>query len=402
MRTLLRIGGILGGAGFVALYALQTGTALAVAAGIPLIGLLAGLGAAKWLPRDWYGRQFKAGLRAGMLASGLAALGALLSLLLLGPRAIPTLAAHSHLASLTLAPIVQALAFLTWAGVDILLVVVAAALGCALAAVAAQVFAWSKSAEAVRVVQQARLAAQALNHDDAWQPRPTGAPLLGQPVPALGVPSSSNLTGMTSMTGAPALSSMPGPVSAAGATGYIPATGVTPGLGLTAPLTFTPGSGTPLPPFGYSPQQPAPASRPPLPRYGIQSPQSQASAPAPDPEIANATEPVLPAYPARPHTPANPPAAQAPDTAQSGRQRAQARRRSSSSRRRADQELTQAMRDALAAWATESAADGDEATTSDDKATPRAPASSAYLNSVEPSPASKRGRKKQHTRDWLC
>lgn len=376
MRTLLRVGGILGGAGFVALYALQTAMALAVAAGIPLIGLLAGLGVAKWLPRNEYGRQLKSGLRAGMLASGFAAFGALLSLLLLGPRDIPSLAARSHAAGFTIAPVIRALAFLTWAGVDILLVALAAALGCGLAAVAAQVVAWSKSAEAIRVVQQARLAAQALNRDDAWQPRPTGAPLLQYGVPALGAASSSHLAGMT---GGPALASTPGPTSITGAGGVFPATGLTPGLGLTPPLTFTPATGTPLQ-FA----SPAPASRSPLSPKA--PPQPAHSGP---PEFASANEPATP--PARP---------QAQDARAGHQGKPQVRRRSSSSRRRADQELTQAMRDALAAWATEEA---EEAASADgDKGVSRAPASSAYLNSVTPPPVPKRGRKKQDTRDWLC
>lgn len=386
MRTILRVGGILGGAGFVVLYALQTEAALTVAAGVSLIGLLAGLGAAKWLPRAWYGRQFKAGLRAGMLATSLAGLGALLSLLMLGPRDIPTLAARSHLAGLSVAPVVNTLAFLTWGGADIVAIVLAAVLGCGLAAIASQIVALSKSTDANRIIQQARLAAQALNRDDAWQPHPTGAPLLGQPtpasglliqfgVPALGAPSSSN---RAYMTGAPALSSMPGPISAAGMTGapgILPSTGMTPGLGLASPLTFTPASGTPI--------QPAPPSRP---------PRSPSPRPAADPELASPTEPALPAAPtsnarrspsAVPGQPGKPPA----------------RRRSSSSRRRADQELTQAMRDALAAWAVEENTDA-EAEKADEQGKTRSPAPSAYLNSAAPAP--KRARKKQHTRDWLC
>lgn len=395
MRTLMRVGGILGCAGFVALYALQTATALAVVAGIPLVGLLAGLGAAKWLPREEYGRQLRAGLRAGLLACGLAALGALLSLLLLGPRDIPTLAARSNVVGLDLAPVVRTLALLTWAGVALLLVLLAAALGCGLAAISAQIAGWSKSAEAVRVVRQARLAAQALNRDDAWQSGVTGAPLphSGQPVhastllrqlgvPVLGTPSASHLTGMPGVTGAPAFSGMPGPISAAGSTGalpvtgFMPVTGSTPGLGLTPPLTFTPGSGTPLPPFGVQSPQPAPAP-------------ASTPTPARDPEVANATEPALPAASAP---------AQSPDPAPSGKQ--PARRRSSSSRRRADRELTQAMREALAAWASENAAEA--AGAAGDNGATRTPASSAYLNSAGPAPAHKRGRKKQDTQDWLC
>ena len=374
MRIILRVGGILGGAGFVLLYALQTEVALVVAAGIVLAGLLAGLGAAKWLSRAWYGRQFKAGLRTGILAAGLAGLGALLSLFMLGPRDIPTLAARSHLAGFSLAPVVNALAFLTWVGADVVVILLAAALSCGLAAVVAQIAGWSKNAEAIRAVQQARLAAQSLNRDDAWQAHPTGAPLSGQPiqafnqfgVPALASPSLSNVSGI------------PGPVSGAGMTGslssFTPATGVTPGLGLASPLSFTPGSGIPA--------QPAPPSRPP--RAPMPSPRA-------DPESANATEPVLPITPT-PNANQVPPSALGEPGKPSGRQR------SASSRRRAEAELTQAMRDALAAWASDDA--DEEAGKNSDKGLSRAPNSSAYLNSAGPAP--KRGRKKQHTRDWLC
>lgn len=375
MRIILRVGGILGGAGFVLLYALQAEVALVVAAGVVLAGLLAGLGAAKWLPRAWYGRQFKAGLRTGMLAAGLAGLGALLSLFMLGPRDVPTLAARSHLAGFSLAPVVNALAFLTWAGADIIVILLAAALSCGLAAIVAQIAGWSKNAEAIRVVQQARLAAQSLNRDEAWQAHPTGAPHSGQPihafhqfgVPALASPSLSNVSGI------------PGPVSGAGVTGaplptgFASATGMTPGLGLAAPLSFTPGSGIPA--------QPAPPSRP---------PRAPMPSPSADPEFANATEPVLPIVPT--------PSANQVSSAPGEPGKPSGRRRSASSRRRADQELTLAMRDALAAWASEDA--GAETSKTDDKGPSRAPASSAYLNSAGPAP--KRSRKKQHTRDWLC
>ncbi|MGH2515696.1 MAG: hypothetical protein ACRDHP_08575, partial [Ktedonobacterales bacterium] len=174
MRTIVRIGGLVGSVAFIVLYAAQTGIALAVAPGVALAGLCGGLASAKWLEREWYGRQFNAGLRAGALASGIAAVGALLSLLFLGPRNLALLAARSHLAALNLAPAARMFGFLGWAGADALTIVLAALAGAALGALACQTFAWSKSARAVRVVAQARLAAQALNRDDVY--RATGAP----------------------------------------------------------------------------------------------------------------------------------------------------------------------------------------------------------------------------------
>src|SRR5260370_19657411 len=79
-----RVGLGAGAIGFVVLFSAQLATALGSLSLLPLIGVLAGLGMAKWLPHDWYGRQFMAGMRAGLLASAVAAVGCLASLTVAG------------------------------------------------------------------------------------------------------------------------------------------------------------------------------------------------------------------------------------------------------------------------------------------------------------------------------
>lgn len=344
MRTIVRVGGLVGAVAFIMLYAGQTGIALAVTPGVMLAGTCAGLGVAKWMEREWYGRQLGAGLRAGALASGLAGLGALLSLLFLGPRDTTSLAAGSHLAMLDLAPVVRSFAFLGWVGTDVLTIIVAAFVGTVLGAVFCQIFAWSKNAYAVKVIAQARLAAQTLNRDEVY--RATGAPsTFGSAAPA------SNFLAHLGV-------STPGAASV---------TGVTPALGIIPPPTFSPSS------------VPAPVSQQRATAGPALSPM-----PSPAPAIAEhaPTEPALPAAPSAANT--------------------SMARRSPSAARRAEAELTQAMRDALAAWADNTVPETKkppEAKTGEKAKPSRTPAPSAYLNS---SPPAKRGRKKSDTQDWLC
>ncbi len=65
MRTIQRVGIITGSLGIVVLFVAQFAVALGVVWGVVGVGLAAGLAMAKWLPREWYGRQFEGGLRAG-------------------------------------------------------------------------------------------------------------------------------------------------------------------------------------------------------------------------------------------------------------------------------------------------------------------------------------------------
>jgi hypothetical protein len=166
MRTILRVGITIGGIAFVTLYALQSAIALAVAPGIIVAGVCAGLGTAKWLERPWFGRQFAAGLRTGIIAVGMAGVGALLALLTQGPHSIDQLAERSHLYPVDLGPAIAGVSSVGWIGADILLISLAVAAGIAASVVIAQVGAWTKSHRAIQVVAQARLAAKGSVYDE--------------------------------------------------------------------------------------------------------------------------------------------------------------------------------------------------------------------------------------------
>ena len=181
MRTITRTGVTLSVIAALALYGVQLVAALGVALGIILTGALVGLSVAKWLERDWYGRQLEAGVRAGAIACGVGGLSSLLYLLGQGPRSLPELAARSNVAGVDLAPLILPIGGLGWAGVDLVIISGATALGVMSAALIAQIVGWSKSGRAVRVVAQARLAAQALQRVDA-----RGAMTAGQRSSTLG------------------------------------------------------------------------------------------------------------------------------------------------------------------------------------------------------------------------
>jgi hypothetical protein len=176
MRTITRIGATLSVVAALALYGVQLVAALGVAVGVILTGLLSGLSVAKWLERDWYGRQFSAGARAGAIACGVGGLSSLLYLLGQGPHSLADLAARSHLLGINLGPLILALAPLGWAGADGAVIVSATALGIIVSGLVALIAAASKSGRAVRVVAQARLAAQAFQQADGSRAPLTGAP----------------------------------------------------------------------------------------------------------------------------------------------------------------------------------------------------------------------------------
>jgi hypothetical protein len=327
----------------VALAVLQLSVALVVIVGVALAGVITGLCVAKWLERWWYGRQLEAGAQAGLYACALAGSGALASLILRGPRDLDTLALRSHLGPLDLAPAVHALAFFDWVGADVLLVAAAAVAGILLAALSAQLVGWSKSGRTLRIVEQARLTAEALAHDEA--PVPAGGSN-----PPQGIPAATLLNRLpgTGFTGAP-----------------VPLAGAPSALGLAAPGSM-PNS---LPGSGFTRTTQAPA----LLRSGTAGPARAAQiAPRREPDpmaTAEATQATVPAAPAR-------------------------RARKSSSARPAGKQLTQAMRDALTAWAEDNNVEAQAA------AKARAPQPSTYLNSAPP--VVKRSRKKNATRDWIC
>ncbi len=160
MRVYVRVGLGAGIIGFALLYMAEWRAGLAALALLAPVALLAGLGVAKWLPRDWYGRQLVAGVRAGAIACGLAVVGLLVSLGVTGPHAIPALARLSHLFDFNLANAVRTLGVVGWLGAGLALSVAGAVLGAGLTALVALVGAWGKNRRAIEVVEQAREAAQ--------------------------------------------------------------------------------------------------------------------------------------------------------------------------------------------------------------------------------------------------
>jgi hypothetical protein len=170
MANVYRVGLLLGVLGALGVYALSRMAALTAAVGVVTLGLLAGLAMAKWLEWGWFGRQLEAGLRAGLLACGLGAIAGLAALIAQGPRDVGTLAAQSHLGGLSLAPLAHTLGALGWLGVDIVVLILAWLVGVVLAVGATEVFAFGKNTDAVRVVSQARLAAEALRAGRPWSP----------------------------------------------------------------------------------------------------------------------------------------------------------------------------------------------------------------------------------------
>jgi hypothetical protein len=167
-----RVGLGAGAAGFVLLFVVQVPTALGAALFFPLIGVAAGMGMAKWLPRTWYGRQFQAGLRAGAIAAGSASAGLLVAVVLAAPHGMAALAARSHLFGLSLTGQVYALRGLGWVGVALVAAVLGSLVCVALAGLTTQAFAFDKSRHAIQVVDRAREAAQRSNRASATA-RPT-------------------------------------------------------------------------------------------------------------------------------------------------------------------------------------------------------------------------------------
>lgn len=164
--------------------------------GVIATGVITGLAMAKWLDWSWYGRQFEAGLRAGMIACGLASIAALVTQLLQAPRTLAALMDASHFGPVQLAPAIHALSAAGWGGVIILSVAGGLLVGIALSAGVTSVFALSKNARAVQATAHARQAAQSLRRGN-WEHA-------SSPVPAF--PNSLSVGAMwQSMTRPPAL-----------------------------------------------------------------------------------------------------------------------------------------------------------------------------------------------------
>ena len=179
MRTIRRPVILLGCIGFIALYILQYGVALAVTPLILVMGVLVGLVVAKWLPWRWYGRQFAAGVRAGVVACGLSAAGVLLSLVGTGPHNVAALAARSHLLGIDLGHFVTALGSAGWFMPYLLLTAFFALGGVLLAGVVTQIVGWSKSVRTVRVIRQAHNSASSLHRSQTWAPASNSVPSVG-------------------------------------------------------------------------------------------------------------------------------------------------------------------------------------------------------------------------------
>ena len=179
MRTTRRTIIILGCIGFMALYLLQYRLALAVTPLILVVGALAGLAIAKWLPWHWYGRQFTAGVRAGVVTCGLSAAGVLLSLIGTGSHNVATLAARSRLPGLDLAGFVKGLGTAGWFTPYLLLTAFFAIGGVLVAGALAQVVGWSKSVRTVRVIREAHDSASLLHRNQTWGPASSSVPSIG-------------------------------------------------------------------------------------------------------------------------------------------------------------------------------------------------------------------------------
>lgn len=363
MRTIRRTVILLGCIGCISLFALQGSLALAVTPLIAVVGAITGLVVAKWLPWAWYGRQFMAGVRAGIAACGLAAAGVLLSLIGGGAPSIATLAARSHLPGFNLAELVSGFGAFGWFVPYVIFTAFFTVGGIFASGVVAQVIGWSKSVRTVRVIREAHNSASLLHRSQTWGPAQSSVPSVGGYWNSI-LPSAGPV-------------SHPGPL--------VPGTMGTAGYS----------SG------GYLPVSAGARSR----ARGMQDAQSEQApdyltplapvefdAPAPLTPVPMASEPIPP-------------------------------RRSDSGAHPVQFAMTDDLRNALDRWGSdpthldpdipdlESGEDAEEpkktaatkksATSRAKTPTKRQPKASAYLNS-EPPAAPRRSRKKQDTRDWLC
>ncbi len=162
MRTVMRTSVPLSVVAALALYGVQLVAGIAAMVGVVIVGVIAGLCVAKWLERTWYGRQLEAGARAGAIACGVAGLSAALYLLGQSSGSMYDLADRSRPLGESFTSFVLSLSPLGPVGAIIASAVVATLLGVASAALTAQVFAWGKDKRSVTVIEQARLAAQAM------------------------------------------------------------------------------------------------------------------------------------------------------------------------------------------------------------------------------------------------
>ncbi|HEY7833637.1 MAG TPA: hypothetical protein VIG30_08720, partial [Ktedonobacterales bacterium] len=202
MEIHTRVGLVAGVGGFVLLAMAQPLVGVAAVVLALVVGLAAGLGTAKWLPRAWYGRQIVAGAQAGLLACGVALAGFLLSLIVAGAHATATLAARSHLPGIDLGPLVRGLGAVGWLGAGFVLALLAWAAGTGVAALAGQFGAWDKNQHAIEVVARARAAAQHTGRLATVAPR-TAPHLLGTLPPVFAAPLTPPVVPPVALPGAP-------------------------------------------------------------------------------------------------------------------------------------------------------------------------------------------------------
>ena len=374
MRTIRRTIILLGCVGFVALYLLQPHVALAVTPLLLVVGALTGLAVAKWLPWAWYGRQFAAGVRGGVVATGIAAAGVLLSLVGGNPRQVDTIAAASHLPGVDFSGPVTALGGAGWFTPYLLLTSFFAVGGVLLAGIVAQVAGWNKSQRTVRVIREAHNSASLLHRSQTWAPATNSIPSIGgywnSVLPSAGPVSPISQPGLM----AAGASTSSADVSRRAPSGRAPMSGGSAGRGRGAPTTWdtsadaSPTYLRPLPPLDFEMDEPF----------------------EPTPPLQAPVETSEPIPPRRSHSGVQPiPTAMSDD-----------------------------LRNALDRWGDEPGTGSDTDGVGEEPAAPkksgaqgtaakpktpakRHPKASAYLNSDPPS-APRRSRKKQQTRDWLC
>src|SRR6476661_6731239 len=179
MRTIRRTVILLGCIGFVILFALQYVIALAATPLIAAVGIIAGLVIAKWLPWPWYGRQFAAGVRGGLVVCGLAAAGMFLSSVATGTQSVEALAERSHLSDIGLTQLVNGFGELAWFMPCLALTAFFTIGGILLAGVVTQIVGWSKNVRTVRVIREAHNSASLLHRSQTWAPASNSSPAVG-------------------------------------------------------------------------------------------------------------------------------------------------------------------------------------------------------------------------------
>jgi len=374
MRTIRRTVILLGCIGFVILFALQYVIALAATPLIAVVGIIVGLVAAKWLPWTWYGRQFAAGVRGGIVACGLAAAGMFLSSIATGTQSVETLAERSHLADIGLAQLVSGFGEFAWFMPYLALTAFFTIGGILLAGVVAQIFGWSKNVRTVRVIREAHNSASLLHRSQTWAPVSNNGPSVG------------GYWNSILPTASPA--SHPGLL----ATGTTGASRHRP----HPPMHLAAGASSRARAMQDDQIDQEPMYLAPLPPQDVEEPEPLAPLPTPDPE---------PIPPRRSNSGAYPVQFAMTDDLRDALDRWDSNPENSEAEQyEADQsEAAQAesASDEVAAAPSKTSATKKTPTSRAKTPSKRTPKASAYLNS-DPSTPPRRSRKKQDTRDWLC